>query len=118
MLDAHVANAPGGFAANANSNARKNGIGKHAVCDADIVSHPTQRITLFAAAGFERYTVIARGYVTVIDPYSPARIDVDAVAVAAGAADGQPRMPCSGTASTVFAFNAVSRTWPFRLSAC
>jgi hypothetical protein len=51
MLDAHVANAAGGFAADAV--AGKNGIDKGAVRDADIVSRPVQRIALLATPRFE-----------------------------------------------------------------
>ena len=89
VLDVYIANAAGSFAPDAY--AGKDGVGEGAVSDAYVLGWPMQRKAFLAAAGFERDAIVAGGDIAVIDPDAAAGIDVDAVAVAAGAADSEAK---------------------------
>ena len=82
-----VADAAGGFAADAD--AGENGIGEGAVGDADVFGGFEEGEGLHAAAGFDGDAVVAGGDVAGVDGDVLAGIDIEAVAVAAGGADGE-----------------------------
>ena len=92
VADADVADAAGGFAADAD--AGEDGVGEGAVGDGDVFGgdggvDADLRGGFGAAAGFEGDAVVAGGDVAVVDEDVLAGVDVDAVAVAAGGADGE-----------------------------
>ena len=92
VADADVADAAGGFAADAD--AGEDGVGEGAVGDGDVFGGDVGigadlRCGFGAAAGFEGDAVVAGGDVAVVDEDVLAGVDVDAVAVAAGGADGE-----------------------------
>ena len=87
VLDADVTNPAGGLAADPDTSEDR--IRQGAVGDQNVFAGSEQRVAFHAAAGFDRDTVVAGGDVAAVDHYMLAGIDIDAVAVAARAADGQ-----------------------------
>lgn len=99
MLDAHVADPAGGFAANPDG--RKPAVAERAVRDQHVLGGFGQLVAFHPAPRLDRNRIITRVDVALIDDDVPARIHVDAVS--AGAADREaPR-------NHVLAVNQVDR---------
>ncbi len=87
MLNSDIANAAGSFAAD--SDAGENGICESAIADDHVLRGAKQRKSFRAAAGLQRNAIVAGGDVASVYDDMLARIDVDAVTIAADAADGE-----------------------------
>lgn len=80
LLDAYVADAAGGFAANADAGPVR--IREGAIGDEHIFCGTSEGVALLAAAGFERDAIVARNKVAGLDKDMAAGIDVDAIGTA------------------------------------
>ena len=87
MLDPHIANAAGRFAAN--SNARKNRIGHRAVRDEHVLGGLQQRVGFLAASALDGDAIVAGRDVAAFIAEVPARFDFDSFSIPCVAAIGQ-----------------------------
>ena len=87
MLDAHVADTAGSLAADADTGEDR--VGHRAFGDQHVLAGLEQGERLAAAAALNRDAIVAGGDVAAFNAHVLAGIDIDAVAVAAGTANGQ-----------------------------
>src|SRR5208282_424030 len=85
ILNPHVTDATGRFAADAN--AGKNAVRELAMAYQHILGRAGKAVAFHATAGFEGDAIVAGGDVAIFNANVPARIHINTVTVAAGAAD-------------------------------